>query len=239
MLNKKRKSFILYNNYYTQIEMLTIPQRGELLTAIYRYVLFDSVAEDMSPIVSMAFSFIKDTLERDNEAYEEKCKKNAENAKKARKAKKDMYVSNSERNFSSAKKADNDIDIEIDIDNDIDIDKDKDKDMDMDIKHASASFVSDADAPRISEDDKKYLQEKGIPREYIDERSQRAEAYAKDSGEDAVDVIRKWWQKDRSAPQWNAKVRYTGRRETHSPRAQEMEDWFEERLRDAFGDDAV
>ena len=253
MLNEKRKCFIMYNNFYNQIELLTMTERGELLTAIYKYVLFDFISDDLSPIVNMAFSFIRDTVDRDNEAYEETCKRNAENGRKGGRPKK-VDGSKTEGFFEYPKKPDKDIDKDIDKDKDKDIDKDKDKDKDKDMSYASACPfpVSDAYAPQLDEEDKKYLIEKGIPRGYIEERAERAEAYARDNGMDVQEVIRRWWQTDRATPPWNGERAYkmgnsisnntngfserTPREQTQ--KAREAEDWFEARLRKTFGDDA-
>lgn len=78
----ERKSFILYDSYYEQLSMLSMEERGQLLTAIYEYETSGRVSVDMTPVVSMAFSFIRSTLDRDRAEYEKRCERNRENGKK-------------------------------------------------------------------------------------------------------------------------------------------------------------
>ena len=83
-----KKSFILYNSYYEQVMMLSIEERGQLLTAIYEYQINGEVSVQMSPIVAMAFSFVRSDMQRDAEKYEEKCAKNRANGRKGGRPKK-------------------------------------------------------------------------------------------------------------------------------------------------------
>lgn len=78
---KDKKSFVLYSDYWQHIELLTIEERGQLLTAIYEYILYGS-APEISGSVKMAFSFIKAQLDRDSEKYEAICERNKINGAK-------------------------------------------------------------------------------------------------------------------------------------------------------------
>jgi hypothetical protein len=73
--------FLLRAAYKEQLDMLTMEQRGTLFTAIICYASDEEIPE-MDGLVKMCFSFIRQQLDRDNEAYDAKCRKNAENAKK-------------------------------------------------------------------------------------------------------------------------------------------------------------
>ena len=64
-----KSSFILYTDYYEQIELLTIEQRGVLLTACMLYQLGRELPE-MDPITKMAYMFISADIRRNNEKYE-------------------------------------------------------------------------------------------------------------------------------------------------------------------------
>ena len=75
-------SFVLYQRYQTQFELLTMEQRGELITAIFEYANGQEVSEMTDVAVKMAFSFIAEQLDYDKGEYIKKCKKNAENATK-------------------------------------------------------------------------------------------------------------------------------------------------------------
>ena len=73
-----KNSFVMYIDYLPQIELLTMEQRGILITAIMYYSSGRDLPE-MDGITSMAFSFIKSQLDRDNDKYEKisQARKNA------------------------------------------------------------------------------------------------------------------------------------------------------------------
>ena len=134
----EKNSFLLYQNFENQFSLLSMEDRGMLITAIFEYSRVGSVSAELSPIVQMAFSIIRDTLDRDNESYMEKCRRNAENAKKGGRPKKDAEHDSekTERFFSKPKKPDNDNDNDNDIGNDIVIEKENEKE-----KEPSAPIV--------------------------------------------------------------------------------------------------
>lgn len=68
-------SFILYTSYYALIEGLTDEQLGQLTRAIFLYVR-DGEIISLEPVVRMAFAFIKDNIERNQDKYQAKCEKN-------------------------------------------------------------------------------------------------------------------------------------------------------------------
>ena len=68
-------SFILYTSYYTLIEGLTDEQLGQLTRAIFLYAR-DGKSIKLEPVVRMAFAFIKDNIERNQDKYQAKCEKN-------------------------------------------------------------------------------------------------------------------------------------------------------------------
>ena len=74
-------SFILYTSYYALIEGLTDEQLGQLTRAIFLYAR-DGKSIELEPVVRMAFSFIKDNIDRNADKYQKKCERNRENIKK-------------------------------------------------------------------------------------------------------------------------------------------------------------
>ena len=66
----QKNNFILYTDYFEQIQMLTIEQRGVLLTALMCYQIGDDLPE-MDAITKMCYSFISADVRRNNEKYEE------------------------------------------------------------------------------------------------------------------------------------------------------------------------
>lgn len=74
-------SFILYTSYYAIIEGLTDQQLGQLTRALFIYAR-DGEQIQLEPVVRMAFSFIKDNIDRNSEKYQKKCERNRENIRK-------------------------------------------------------------------------------------------------------------------------------------------------------------
>lgn len=68
-------SFILYTSYYALIEGLTDEQLGQLTRAIFLYAR-NGKTINLEPVVRMAFAFIKDDIERNQDKYQAKCEKN-------------------------------------------------------------------------------------------------------------------------------------------------------------------
>lgn len=68
-------SFILYTSYYALIEGLTDEQLGQLTRAIFLYARDGKIIK-LEPVVRMAFAFIKDNIERNQDKYQAKCEKN-------------------------------------------------------------------------------------------------------------------------------------------------------------------
>ncbi len=84
----QKKSFVMYSNYYGLLELLTLRQRGALITAIFEYNINGSMPTELDDITRMAFVIIKDTLDRDAEKYEDICKRRSEFGKKGGRPKK-------------------------------------------------------------------------------------------------------------------------------------------------------
>lgn len=75
-----KESFVLYVKYLDNIEMLSMEQRGILITALMSYVAGKDIP-DMDGMTAMAYSFIKSQVDRDFEKYEETCRKRSEAGK--------------------------------------------------------------------------------------------------------------------------------------------------------------
>ena len=67
----------------------------------------------------------------------------------------------------------------------------------------AAAPISDA-APPVTQEDRAWLLEKGIPKEYVNERLERAERYAASAGKSAASVLLEWWHRDRKERKWSA-----------------------------------
>ena len=75
------ESFILYTSDYQLIEGLTDEQIGQLSRALFIYARDGRIIE-LEPVVRMAFVFIKDKIDRNQQKYQKKCERNRENIRK-------------------------------------------------------------------------------------------------------------------------------------------------------------
>ena len=128
----------MYSDYLEHFQRLSNEDAGILIKAILRYVS-GLVPGEMPPVADMAFSFIRNQLDRDIKTYEDKCKKNRENGKLGGRPKKANGFSKKRMDKEKANgfsekhnDTDNDSDTDIDIDNDSDTDIDNDFDTDID-----------------------------------------------------------------------------------------------------------
>lgn len=128
-------SFILYTSYYALIEGLTDTQLGQLTRAIFLYAR-DGETISLEPVVRMAFSFIKDNIERNQDKYQAKCEKNRqialERERKKREAREKAVNTNvhersrtceNNTNVHERSPYDNDNDNDNEYDNDNDVSK--------------------------------------------------------------------------------------------------------------------
>ena len=73
----EKKSFVLYHDIRTPLELLTDEQRGKLFIALLNYSEYDELP-DFDGALLMAFASIRMSLDRDAEAWAEKRAKRAE-----------------------------------------------------------------------------------------------------------------------------------------------------------------
>lgn len=100
-----RDSFILYNSFYEPIKTLKNEQLGKLLRAIFNYTINGEITQDTE--IMIAFMFIKNQLDIDNEKYKKICERNKNNGSKGGRPKKPTGLSGLEE---KPKKPDNDND---------------------------------------------------------------------------------------------------------------------------------
>jgi hypothetical protein len=74
-LIKPRVFFSLYLDYKQHLDLLSLEEKGEVLTAIYEFVTGGSVPE-MSKSAAITFSFMQAQLERDEAKYNGICIEN-------------------------------------------------------------------------------------------------------------------------------------------------------------------
>lgn len=159
-------SFILYTSYYALIEGLTDEQLGQLTRAIFLYARDGKIIK-LEPVVRMAFAFIKDNIERNQDKYQAKCEKNRqialERERKKREAREKADNTNvhersrtceNNTNVHERSPYDNDNDNEYDNDNDNVNDVSKETDILEPSKEASMQSFSEKNVCAASEPQK-------------------------------------------------------------------------------------
>jgi hypothetical protein len=74
-------SFVLYTSYAEHLDQLTDAEAGQLLRAIFDHMDPEKPEPTLQPgAVAMAYSFIRAQIDRDRQAYEDKCEKNRQTA---------------------------------------------------------------------------------------------------------------------------------------------------------------
>ena len=77
MSETRKNAFVLYHDIRQPLELLTDEERGQLFSSILNYAEYGEVPE-LGAAAQMAFAFIRTSLDRDAEKWEEKRQKRAE-----------------------------------------------------------------------------------------------------------------------------------------------------------------
>ena len=80
-----RKSFLVYFDWEAPLQELNNEELGELFRAMFIYAKYGELIDFEHRSLKLVFGFIKSAVDRDREAYKERCKRNAENAKGGKK----------------------------------------------------------------------------------------------------------------------------------------------------------
>ena len=91
-----KKSFLVYFDWEEPFSCLDNAELGELFRAMVKYAKNEEEPEFENKTLYLVFTFIKNAIDRDKAAYEEKCKKNAENGRKGGKKKEEKLNPNLE-----------------------------------------------------------------------------------------------------------------------------------------------
>ncbi len=202
-VSTQKKSFILYTDFYNQFELLNFKQRGELISAIFVYVKEGTVLP-LTGMTKMAFSSMKDTLDRDDVSYALRCKKNRENGALGGRPKKTEKNPKTEWFFNETQKPDNDIDNDNGIGIDIDIGSGSDNDNEKRQAAAAACATTPTTLSREKEPlSREALISEGVPERYVDEVYERTKYFSSKVGVSIYELIREWWQSDSSNPKWS------------------------------------
>ena len=144
-------SFILYTSDYQLIEGLTDEQLGQLTRALFTYARDGEVIK-LEPVVRMAFVFIKDKIDRNQQKYQKKCERNRENIRK-------RWNKSNTNNTKENERIPNDTSVYERIPNDTtrylyDSDSDSDSDNDSDVSKETDNNIPSEEGSSISENPK-------------------------------------------------------------------------------------
>lgn len=90
-----KNSFVLFKDYEEDFEALTDAQAGQVIKAIFALVNGKDIPE-LDGESAILFRIIRRQIQRTDEAYQEKCRKNTESIKKRWAAKKDIRTNTNE-----------------------------------------------------------------------------------------------------------------------------------------------
>ena len=195
MTNHALPSLIFYESFALQFQILSLEDRGRLITAIFQYAFQGQEPQGLSELLQMAFCPIRYMLDRDRDAYLEKCQTNTENGKKGGRPRKNFFDEKTER-FSDKTEKPYNKDKDINKNNNKDIYKDRDKDKDKDKDTEPLPAVPAPPTPSLSEQEKESLCKSGVRKKYIEKRLDRAIEYASMHRESVYDVLLRWWKED-------------------------------------------
>lgn len=114
---KGKVSFMFYYDYLEKLEYLTAEEIVQILKDICKYDQEGVIPEYEDRTLKMVFSFIKDRLDRDKAAYNERCERSRENGSKGGRPRKGENLEKPTGYFgleNKPKKPDKDKDKEID-----------------------------------------------------------------------------------------------------------------------------
>ena len=165
-----KNSFVLYNEYKDQFELLSYEEAGQLIMAIFEYTE-TGVAPELNGMVLMAFAFIKKQLDRDAEKYEKTVEKRKESGKKGgapqgnTNAQKQAKQANGYFDEQKQAKQPDNVDVNVNEDVDDNVDVNGDEDVDVNKKHSyqliadmyNATCVTLPKCTTLSENRKKAL----------------------------------------------------------------------------------
>lgn len=101
MARQNKETFLLRHDFFPQIKMLAMEQRGRLLTAIYAHATEEELPE-MDELTTLCFGFIRASLDANAKKYYAECEQNRENGRKGGRPKKRTVSKKTARFFRKA-----------------------------------------------------------------------------------------------------------------------------------------
>ena len=229
MKEKTPSAFLLHHDFEGIFLRLNMEQRGALITAIFEYAVRGYEPKDLSDTVAMAFYIIKIALDKESAAYRERCRIAIENGKKGGRPRANT-VSEKTDGFSENQQKHNNNNNNKYNNNNNNINNNNYKGEDIGESEYTA-FCFESVSPTSSalcsaeiQTEEQDLFALGVPREYVEERRERAHAYAELHGKRAEDVLLAWWQEDQK------KCTHKKRAPPNPNKSYDLEDFFEAAL---------
>jgi hypothetical protein len=157
-MEKRKDSFILYEEYYEPIKMLSTQDKGLLLTALYEYHMTGAIIE-LPSAAKILFQFIRQRMDYNQQKYREVCERNKANGSKGGRPSNDEReetqktqsvfsdTKKSDGLFSKPKKADMDMDMDIyktpHIDSPLNVDNFGDNSAEMDGRKEEKIYIGE------------------------------------------------------------------------------------------------
>jgi len=190
---EEKKSFVMYTDYWKHIKLLTMEQRGILLSAIMQHVAGDEVIQ-LDDVTQMAFSFITEQIDRDAEKYQKTIEKRKEAGKLGGRPKAKKANGFSEKQ-TKAKKADND-NVTVNVTDNV-------------IKKESVKKKATAFSPPTRQEVSDYVQEKGYSNvdveRFIDYYTANGWMVGKNKMKDWKAAVRNWGRSELATKPNNTK----------------------------------
>ena len=188
----EKNSFVMYTEYLKHIQKLSMEQRGELFTAILCYAAGDDVPE-LDAAADMAFSFIRERMDRDSAAYMDKVEKRREAGKLGGRPRANVYSEKQEK----AKKANGFSEKQNNPDTVTDNVTDTVTDIKKESKEKSSRF-----SPPTRQDVSEYCREKGYSNvdvdRFIDFYSCKGWMVGKNKMKDWKAAVRNWARSEKA-----------------------------------------
>lgn len=142
-----KKSFVLFNDLSDPVQSLSNEEAGKLFKAIFEYQN-GGIEQELSGASEMAFTFIKQQLDRNHERYELICERNRRNGAKGGRPKSISQKELKSKNPDIPKKPNGlsgnpDIPKKPDTDNDSDSENDTDTDTDIEDKNVAYFYLAE------------------------------------------------------------------------------------------------
>ena len=225
MKEKTPSAFLLHHDFEGIFLRLKMEQRGALITAIFEYTVRGYEPKDLSDTVAMAFYIIKIALDKESAAYRERCRIAIENGKKGGRPRANTVSEKTDGFSENQQKHNNNNNNKY---NNINNNNYKGEDIG---ESESTAFCFESVPPTDSapcsadiQTEEQDLFALGVPREYVEERRERAHAYAELHGKRAEDVLLAWWQEDQK------KHIHKKRAPPNPNKSYDLEDFFEAAL---------